>query len=166
MSRLVEAQAIQSEPLQQVIRWYRGLSSGTGWPPIAAFRPETLPPGALPHIGRVDVELSPLRVFYRALGSTICQSIGQDVSHQYLDELAIPQQKDLEQWYQTAVDAPGPLFVRFAQVVDGESFTYEGMCLPFGTRTDDPRAFVIAEDYLQTRSWRTAVRRRRYDPLE
>jgi hypothetical protein len=166
LSRLVEADAIESEPLRQVIRWYRGLTPASGWPPVQAFRPEDLPPMALPHIGRVDVELAPFRVFYRALGSAICQSIGQEVSRQYLDELDFPQKADLEQWFRTAVAAPGPLFVRFPQTVDGDSFIYEGMGLPFGAPGDDPRAFLIAEDFLHIGTWRASVRHRRYDPLE
>ena len=166
MSRLVEADAIQSGPLRQVIRWYRGASSAGDWPPISAFRPEALPPTALPHVGRVDVELKPFRVFYRALGGAICQSVGMEISRQYLDELDFPQKAELEQWFRTAVAAPGPLFVRSPQTVEGEHFIYEGMGLPLGRRTDDPRAFLIAEDFLEISTWRLSVQRRRYEPLE
>lgn len=147
------------------------LSTGTrraggadgGWPPRAAFRPETIPPAILPNIGLVDVDTAPFRVFYRAVGSAFATSIGKDVSGMYLDESGIPQAADIAEWYRIAIDAPGALFVCGEQTIDRHTFLYEGCCLPLGEPADEPRRFIIAEDFPDTHSWRSALRRRRYD---
>jgi len=163
--KIVKPDDIESSPLQLVIRWYSDQSPGDEWPPTEVFMPDRIPVSALPHIGRVDVELDPFRVFYRALGRVMCESIGQQVSRRYLDELDLPQKDDIAGWYRTAVSANRPLFVRGEQQIDNVSFIYEGICLPLGNATDDPRAFLIGEDYLQTEEWRKALRHRRYDPI-
>ena len=160
---IVDRASFRSTRLIALIDWYAARSTADAWPPRSAFRPETMQPGVLPHVARVDVELAPFRVFYRAVGSVINESIGFELSGKYLDTLDIPQAADLAYWYRFALDSPGPVLVRGEQTVDGEAFIYEGCCLPFGTATDDPRAFVVGEDFLNTQTWRTAVRRRRYD---
>lgn len=163
--QVVTANAIESETLRLVIEWYRDRLPAKGWPSVKAFKPETMPVRALPHIGRVDVELEPFRVFYRGLGAALCDSVGREVSRMYLDELGLEQAAELTEWFRAAVKAPGPIYVRGTQSVNGHSFVYEGMSLPLGDPGTDPRAFVIGEDFLQSDSWQ-AVRRRRYEPWE
>lgn len=160
----VEADALASAKLQDLVGWYRARCGDDGaWPARDAFRPETLPPAVLPHIGRVDVESAPFRIYYRAIGSVIADSIGTDISGCYLDETGIPQAADVTEWYRLAVAAPGGVFVRGEQTVEGQAFVYEGCCLPLGEPADEPRAFVIGEDFLNTEAWRSALHRRRYD---
>jgi hypothetical protein len=117
----------------------------------------------LPHIGRVDVELDPFRVFFRAAGGRISESLGVELSGRYLDELGTPQAAEVAEWYRLAVAAPGPLYARGEQTVERLTFTYEGCCLPLGSADESPRAFVIGEDYLDAQAWNEALRRRRYE---
>ena len=52
-------------------QWYASNKQGGTWPPKEAFRPEHLPARVLPHVGLVDVEREPFRVFYRLVGTAI-----------------------------------------------------------------------------------------------
>jgi len=161
--REMDADALEAAPLKAIIAWYAALSEAAGgWPAVSDFRPEELAPSALPHLARVDVELSPFRVFIRAAGSVIEASLGCSVDRQYLDKLDLPQAGDLEDWYRWSVTANRPLFVRGDQDFLGQRFTLETMCLPFGEPGDDPRAFVAAEAYLPSHAWREAIQNRHY----
>lgn len=159
--RLATAQDMTSDGIVAVAAWHDA-ASGAGWPARDAFRPEDLPAGVLPRLGLVDVETAPLRVFYRVLGEDICASIGRSIRMAYLDELGLPQEPELLALYGRALSAPGPLFVKGMQELEGHALNYEGACFPLGAPTDPVRRFVIVEDFLDTQTWREALRRRHY----
>jgi hypothetical protein len=161
--RFVERTDPESPVLRALIDWYLALPADGGWPARSAFRAETLPPRVLPYIGRVDVEPEPFRIFYRAAGGRLCDSVGVELTGRYLDEVDVPHAEGVTEWYRLAVAAPGPLYVRGEQTVDRHTFTYEGCCLPLGSAGETPRAFVIGEDILDADAWSEAIRRRRYD---
>ena len=163
---VVQSNQILSRKIQDLYGWYCAQQKAGRWPALTSFLPELLPAGVLQNIGRVDVELDPFRIYYRAVGSIICYGIGTEMSRKYLDELSLPQAADLARWYKVALTAPGPLFVSGLQTVFGHEFEYEGCALPLGHRNDDPRAFLIAEDYRPESIWQEALRHRIYGDLE
>jgi hypothetical protein len=112
----------------------------------------------------VDVERDPFRVYYRLAGSAIASSLGRRDIQGYLDELGLPQEAELTELYRRTVEADGPAFLSGVQRLDGEEFTYEGGALPLGAPDDPVRRFIIFEDYMQTETWRGAVRGRHYRP--
>ena len=154
---------LDSAIMKSFLSWYEARCTDGAWPPVTAFRAETIPPHILPHIGRVDVELNPFRIYYRAVGSAISDSLDVEMSGRYLDEIGLEQETDLLEWYRITLTSPGPVIVRGEQTIEGESFVYEGCCVPLGTADDDPRAFIICTDFLNTEAWRSALHRRRYD---
>lgn len=160
--QIVTAEKVESETLQALFAWYRERCTPDGWPPVSAFRAETIPPQVLPHIARVQVETKPFRVFYRAVGSAFGESFGIDMTGRYLDELGIKQADDLHEWYRMALGATGPVIMRDAQTVSRHSFVYEGGGLPLGTPDDKPREFISCTDFLNAPAWRSALRERKY----
>lgn len=166
--RFVSVEEMRSEVCRALWRWYTSESgdwqAGQGWPPRDSFRPEDLPGRVLPHLGVVDVERDPFRVYYRLVGSAIASSLGRRDIQGYLDELGLPQEAELAELYRRTVEANGPLFLSGVQRLDGEEFTYEGGALPLGAPDDPVRRFIIFEDYMQTETWRGAVRGRHYRP--
>jgi hypothetical protein len=146
-------------------RWYVNEGgSDEVWPPRRAFRPEDLPARVLPHLGVVDVEREPLRVYYRLIGSAIAESLGRSHLQGYLDEMALPQEAELLELYRYTLQVDRPLFLTGEQTIDGQEFTYEGGALPLGAADDEVRRFIIFEDYLKTEAWRSALQRRHYRP--
>jgi hypothetical protein len=162
-TRFADRGSIESAVLHEMLDWFDARCTAGAWPPVSAFRAETIPPRVLPHIGRVVVSSDPLRVYYRAVGSAISDSLGVEMSGRYLDELGIPQAAGIAEWYRLSLAAPDPIIVRGEQNIDGQTFVYEGCCLPLGTPADEPRHFIICTDFLNTEAWQTALRRRRYD---
>jgi hypothetical protein len=165
--RFVPVEAMRSRVCDALWRWYENAGgSHDSWPPRSAFRPEDLPGRVLPHLGVVDVERDPFRVYYRLLGSAIADSLGRTNLRGYLDEMGLPQEAEVAELYRYALQANRPLFLAGDQVIDGQAFTYEGGALPLGAPDDPRRRFIIFEDYLNSEAWRSALRRRRYRPDE
>ena len=161
--KFVPVDALRTEACRALWQWYFSQSHGEEvWPPRDSFRPEDMPARVLPHLGVVDVERAPFRVLYRLVGSHIAESLGRSLIQGYLDTLGLPQEEELNALYRFALQANRPLFLAGDQVVDGQAFTYEGGALPLGMPEDPVRRFLIFEDYLQTDTWRSALRQRRY----
>jgi len=146
--RYVQPTELISPICRTVYEWYVGLSPAGEWPPLhASHRPDDLPGRALPNLGIVDVEPAPLRVFYRVMGAAIGQSFGIDGSGKYLDELGLPQEGDIRTLYRDSLVAERPLF-GCGEVDSGETPNrFEAGAMPFGSRSDRPRRFLIVEDY-------------------
>lgn len=161
---ITDPDALTSPVLRAVVDWYGDQTAGAGWPPLGAFLPERLPAFVLPSVGRVDVSVVPFRVYYRAMGGMFRDSLGVELSGRYLDETGLAQAAEVADWYRRSLAAPGPLFATGIQDVDGTRFRYEGGTLPLGKPEDDPRAFIVVEDFPDTEAWRTFVRRRTYGP--
>lgn len=159
--RFGPAEHMTSTAVLAVNAWY-GACEGGGWPARDAFRPESLPAAVLGNLGLVDVETQPFRVLYRVVGELLCESVGRQVRMTYLDALGLPQEAELAALYRRALAAPGPLFLRGDQHIDGHPLRYEGACFPLGRPDDEIRRFVLVEDFLDTESWRAILRRRRY----
>jgi len=162
--REVSVDALQTAIGRALWQWYLSQGNEQQWPPLGSFRPEDMPARVLPHLGVVDVEQAPFRVYYRLVGSVIAESLGHRHIQGYLDTLGLEQEADLIELYRYTVAANRPLFMTGQQVVDDQEFTYEGGALPLGTPQDPVRRFIIFEDFLHTESWRSAVRRRSYRP--
>lgn len=160
--KFVPVEEMRSPVCQALWRWYTAQEVESGWPPKDAFRPEDLPARALPHIGVVDVEREPFRVFYRLVGSAIAESLGRQNIQGYLDTLGVPQEAELTELYRHTVTVNRPVFLAGMQQIDGETFHYEGGAVPLGAPDDAVRRFIIFEDYLNTDTWRGALRRRSY----
>lgn len=161
--QIVSPDSLESPHVLAIARWYRGARQGTDWPPRAAFRPEALPPATLPHIGLVDVEPEPFRVFYRVLGESITVGLGgSSVRMRYLDELDWPQRDDLIALWRQTYEEAGPHFLRGTQTIGSHSFVFESCALPLGESSDAVRRYLVCEDYLDTEAWRQAVAQRRY----
>lgn len=165
--KFVSVHALRSEICRSLWRWYvaqapEAASEPGVWPARDSFRPEDLPAQILPHLGVVDVEREPLRIYYRLVGSSIAASLGRSHIQGYLDELDLPQADDVMALYRHALEANRPVFLAGVQMIDNQEFTYEGGALPLGEAEDAVRRFIIFEDYLQTEAWRTALRRRSY----
>lgn len=159
----VTADSLHSPHLRALVAWYESARTGDGWPPRAAFRPESLAPATLPHLGLVEVEPQPFRVLYRVLGAALTASMGERVVRmRYLDELDWPQRDELEALWRHAYAAAAPQYLRGTQSVDGISFDFESCALPIGSPDDPARRYVVGEDYLDTEAWHRAVARRRY----
>lgn len=161
--RFVPVESLRSGACHALWRWYVQEGGGNDrWPARDSFRPEDLPGRVLPHLGVVDVEREPFRVYYRLLGSVIAESLAPGKRQGYLEELGLPQEAELMELYRTTLQANRPLFLAGEQTIDGQTFTYEGGALPLGTPDDPVRRFIIFEDYLETEAWRGALRQRRY----
>ena len=159
----VDLDDIKSPRIRELVEWYDALPrEGEQWPTPESFKPQTIPPKTLPHIGKVTVETNPFRVFYRAVGTTICESLGMNVSGKYLDETGLPQTRDLEDIYRFLIRHNDYFFIKSQQTVMGQEFDYEGCALPFGNKNEELRTFVIAEDYLPEEIWKEALRKRSY----
>lgn len=161
--QFVAPDKLRSPHIRVLAAWYEAARPGDGWPPRDAFRPESLPPATLPHLGMVDIEPDPFRVFYRVLGSVVTDSFGGGaVQMRYLDELDWPQQADLEAiWRRTHAEA-GPRYLQGSQRIEGIAIFFEACALPLGALSDPVRRYVIAEDYLDGRAWRQAIAKRGY----
>lgn len=167
--KFVPVQALRSEIGRGLWRWYvaqvpEAEIQASVWPARDSFRPEDLPARILPHLGVVDVERDPFRVYYRLIGSSIAASLGRSHIQGYLDEMDLPQGDDLMALYRHTLEVNRPVFLSGAQQIDGQEFTYEGGALPLGAPADPVRRYIIFEDYLQTDAWRSALRQRRYRP--
>ena len=162
--KFVSVEQLGSPVGRALWQWYASNKRGGDWPPKEAFRPEHLPARALPHVGLVDVEREPFRVFYRLVGTAIAESFGRTRMQGYLDALDLPQEEELDTLYRHTLSANRPLFLSGVQRIDGQEFAYEGGALPLGEPEDAVRRFLIFEDYLNSEAWRSALRRRRYRP--
>ena len=110
--RFVSADSMRSTACHALWRWYLGEGgSDAAWPPRLAFRPEDMPARVLPHLGVVDVEREPVRVYYRLIGSVIAESLGRTHIQGYLDELNLPQEADVLELYRYALRVNRPLFL-------------------------------------------------------
>jgi hypothetical protein len=161
---ITDPRDLTSPIIAALLDWYEARRVGANWPERVAFRVETLPAFILPSVGRADVSLAPFRVYYRAMGSMFRDSLGMELSGRYLDETGLAQAAEIADWYRRSLAAPGPLFATGMQDVDGTRFRYEGGTLPLGTPEDDPRAFIVVEDFPDTDAWHAFVRRRTYGP--
>ena len=153
-----------SPRLQALSQWYVGLPRAGGpqvWPETGAMEFSNIPEASRPFVALVDVERSPMRIFYRKLGDALVEAVGMDLTGKYLDEVDIPQAKELPDWFQRGMDAHGALFARSTQTIQHVNLVYEGSCLPFGRPQDDPRSLVICEDFLPADYWNAVMRRRR-----
>lgn len=162
--KFVSVEQLRSPAGRALWQWYAAHKRDGAWPPKEAFRPEHLPARALPHVGLVDVEREPFRVFYRLAGTAIAESFGRTRLQGYLDTLGLPQEVELDTLYRHTLSANCPLFLSGIQKIDGQEFSYEGGALPLGDPDDAVRRFLIFEDYLNSEAWRSALQRRRYRP--
>ena len=162
--KFVSVEQLRSPVGRALWQWYAAHKRDGAWPPKEAFRPEHLPARALPHVGLVDVEREPFRVFYRLVGTAIAESLGRTRLQGYLDTLGLPQEEELDTLYRHTLSANRPLFLSGVQKIDGQEFSYEGGALPLGDPDDAVRRFLIFEDYLNSEAWRSALQRRRYRP--
>lgn len=161
---LVTINEITSKNIIALNDWYVDLPlQKSNWPSISEFRPETIPPKIIPNIGKVMVEVDPFRVFYRVVGTVICESFGRNLSGMYLDESGLTQKDQLEEIYKFILTHNDVFFIKDKQTIMGREFEYEGCALPFGCESDDPRGFVIAEDYLPETAWKEALSQRSYE---
>lgn len=158
----VTVEAIESPIMRELLGWYDERCPLNGWPPVSAFRAETIPPRVLPHIARVQITTDPLRVFYRAVGSEFGVHLGVDLTGRYLDELGVEQADDLHEWYREALGSHEPVLMRADHKLGNDSFVYEGGGLPLGTKDDEPREFVSCTDFLNTPAWHSALRKLNY----
>lgn len=162
--KFVSVEQLRSAVGHALWQWYAAHKRGAAWPPKEAFLPEYLPARALPHVGLVDVERAPFRVYYRLVGTAIAESFGRSSMQGYLDTLNLPQAEELDTLYRHFLSANRPLFLAGVQRIDGQAFAYEGGALPLGDPQDPVRRFLIFEDYLNSEAWRAALRGRRYRP--
>jgi len=155
---IVEQNQIVSPRLRSLISWYESQSATAGaWPAKGALDPALIPTESRPFVAIVDVQMDPMRIFYRMLGEALVEAIGMDLTGKFLDEVDIPQAKDLPEWFQRGVAAPGALFARSTQTVQHVNLVYEGSCFPFGESDDDPRSLLICEDFLSAEFWQGAT---------
>lgn len=159
--RFAPAGDMASAAVRGVNAWYEGRAD-EAWPGRDAFLPEDLSPALLRNLCLVDVETRPFRVLYRVVGAALCESVGRHVHMAYLDTLGLPQETQLAALYRRALEAPGPLFLKGEQAIDGLAVRYEGACFPLGRPEDETRRFVVVEDFLDVDSRRSALRRRHY----
>ena len=155
---IVEQNQIVSPRLRSLISWYESQSATAGaWPAKGALDPTLIPPESRPFVAIVDVQMGPMRIIYHMLGGALVEAIGMDLTGKFLDEVDIPQAKDLPEWFQRGVAAPGALFARSTQTVQHVNLVYEGSCFPFGESDDDPRSLLICEDFLSAEFWQGAT---------
>lgn len=138
----------RSEKLRQLHAYWDSKRAGRAMPQRADIEPTEIPL-LLPHIGLVDVESAPPRMYFRLIGTHITHALGRDNTNKYFDEAyQEPLLGDVTRVYRMVVDLSVPVrHFGKAQFSDKQYREYESVHLPLSQNGAAVSMILVGQEY-------------------
>ena len=134
---------------RQLFEYWREKAAGRRFPARRDLDPLDMV-YVLPFLSLVDVLRNPLRFRGRLIGTSIVEKSGFDLTGKWLDELPIPEYRELLlRRVHSIVEASAPLLVRNKQFFGGQWYNYEVIWLPLADDGEEITMLMSCQIFLR-----------------